>query len=293
MTFLFATGYSAFQTVISINAKGNIKEKSRVIRSWSSDSFDDFHNPQYRENIVSITFLNTREIPNNVEESWDVSSDGKGGVIAYVKLNEEDHTKYDLFIGAKDGVIANEISSWLFYDMKSLKQIDFNNNFDTSNAITMESMFRACTSIKTIDISSFDTNNVTNMYGMFCFFRNEIMLSNSLREIKFGNNFNTSNVKNMGSMFAGAGNLITLDLSNFNTSNVTTTFHMFLNCQSLKTIYVSDKFTMTNVSDSPDMFINDTNLVGGNGTTYDSNHIDKEYARIDTPSTSGYFTLKQ
>ena len=38
------------------------------------------------------------------------------------------------------------------------------------------------------------------------------------------------------------------------------------------------------------MFSANNNLVGGNGTRYSDDHIDKEYARIDTPSTPGYFT---
>ena len=41
------------------------------------------------------------------------------------------------------------------------------------------------------------------------------------------------------------------------------------------------------------MFFNCTSLVGGQGTTYDANHIDKAYAHIDGgPSNPGYFTDK-
>ena len=40
------------------------------------------------------------------------------------------------------------------------------------------------------------------------------------------------------------------------------------------------------------MFRDCSALVGGNGTKYDESHTDKEYARIDTPSTPGYFTYK-
>ena len=67
-------------------------------------------------------------------------------------------------------------------------------------------------------------------------------------------------------------------------------------------IYVSEKFTTENVTNSSNMFIRNPNmysglsneivLTGGNGTIWDENHTDKEYARIDTPETPGYFTLK-
>ena len=41
------------------------------------------------------------------------------------------------------------------------------------------------------------------------------------------------------------------------------------------------------------MFTNCTKLVGGQGTTYNANHVDKSYARIDGgPSNPGYFTEK-
>jgi hypothetical protein len=40
------------------------------------------------------------------------------------------------------------------------------------------------------------------------------------------------------------------------------------------------------------MFWVNPNLVGGNGTLYNSSHSNKEYARIDKEETPGYFTLK-
>ena len=42
-----------------------------------------------------------------------------------------------------------------------------------------------------------------------------------------------------------------------------------------------------------DMFTGCTSLVGGMGTTYDENHVDKTYAHIDGgTSNPGYFTAK-
>ncbi|UKI58215.1 MAG: hypothetical protein L6V81_01870 [Clostridium sp.] len=60
-----------------------------------------------------------------------------------------------------------------------------------------------------------------------------------------------------------------------------------------KTIYISIKFNVDKVTSSNNMFYRNTNLVGGAGTTYDANHTDKEYARIDGgTSNPGYFTAK-
>ena len=41
------------------------------------------------------------------------------------------------------------------------------------------------------------------------------------------------------------------------------------------------------------MLKNCKNLIGGNGTKYNSDYNDKTYARIDAPETPVYFTLKE
>ena len=69
--------------------------------------------------------------------------------------------------------------------------------------------------------------------------------------------------------------------------------NMFYKATNLKTIYVSNKFNTDKVTSSTDMFSSCTNLVGGAGTKYDANHVDKTYARIDGgTSNPGYFTAK-
>jgi surface protein len=105
-------------------------------------------------------------------------------------------------------------------------------------------------------------------------------------------NVDTSYTTDMGQMFSGVTNVEELDISSFDTSSVTNMTTMFNGCTNLKTIKVSRKFKTDRVITSTTMFSDSTQLVGGNGTTYDANHVDKEYARIDTNDTPGYFTLK-
>ena len=59
----------------------------------------------------------------------------------------------------------------------------------------MECMFSGCSSLKQLNLSNFNTNNVTDMVGMFsgC---------SSLEELNLSN-FNTKNVTNMECMFSG------------------------------------------------------------------------------------------
>lgn len=54
----------------------------------------------------------------------------------------------------------------LFFNCASLQTLDVS-NFNTSNVTIMSSMFRNCPSLQTLDISNFDMSNVTNMNYMF------------------------------------------------------------------------------------------------------------------------------
>ena len=98
----------------------------------------------------------------------------------------------------------------------------------------------------------------------------------------------------MSNMFELCYNLTSIDLTSFDTSNVTEMYGMFKNCGSLENIYASANFTVESITveDSTWMFKDCHSLRGGNGTVYNSSYIDKTYARIDTPSTPGYFTAK-
>ena len=102
---------------------------------------------------------------------------------------------------------------------------------------------------------------------------------------------NTSEVTNMSYMFYGCKALTSLDLGSFNSAKVTNMKMMFYNCPYLKTISVSENWSTTAVTTSNSMFAYCTSLVGGAGTTYDENHVDASYARIDGGSSRpGYFT---
>ena len=103
-------------------------------------------------------------------------------------------------------------------------------------------------------------------------------------------NLNTSIVTDMSLMFNGCQSLTSLDLNSFNISNVTTMREMFSGCLILTTIFCqNDWSTSTAISDN--MFLSCDNLVGGKGTTFDSNVIDATYARPDGGTGKpGYFT---
>jgi surface protein len=127
----------------------------------------------------------------------------------------------------------------------NVKLIWYNNIIDPSH------MFVGCSDITEIDLSHFNTSEVTEIRGMFtnCISLTSLNLSN----------FNTSSVKNMGYMFGDCQLLTSLDLSNFDTSLNTNMGQIFSNCKSLSYLNLSN-FNMDIIEDIHLIFEGCTNL---------------------------------
>ena len=180
--------------------------------------------------------------------------------------------------------------SSMFEDMESLYTINLS-SFDTSNVTTMNRMFFMNVGnppITELDLSSFNTSRVTDMERMF------VGLA-YLQNLNVSS-FDTRNVESMESMFNQAfvynQNDTQLDISNFDTHNLRRADNMF-NEMKVKTIYASPNFVTDNLTPNPaNIFMNNTNLTGGNGTQYISPNNSSQYAHIDAPGNPGYFTQK-
>ena len=120
--------------------------------------------------------------------------------------------------------------SFMFYGCKNITNIDLS-LFNTQNVTNMIGMFNGCCNLTNVDLSSFNTQNVTNMASMFNGCDNLINIDLTT--------FNTQNVTNMVGMFTGCYKLTNIDLSSFNTQNVTNMASMFNRCSSLINIDLS------------------------------------------------------
>ena len=134
-------------------------------------------------------------------------------------------------------------------------------------------MFDGCRRLTSLDLSHFNTQNVTNMGSMFsgCSGLTSLDLSH----------FNTQNVTDMSYMFYRCSDLTFLDLSNFNPQNVTGMNWMFSGCSALTTIGCN---TAWQCPWSLYMFDRCTKLKGA--VAYDENKTDATMADPET----GYFT---
>ena len=105
--------------------------------------------------------------------------------------------------------------------------------------------------------------------------------------------FNTANVTSMFYMFSNCHGLKRLDLGSFNTAKVQNMASMLSDCDHLQTIYVGDEWSIASLLNPSGTFTGCTSLVGGQGTAYSADHVNGDYAHIDGgPSNPGYFTDK-
>ena len=104
-------------------------------------------------------------------------------------------------------------------------------SLNTSNVVDMSGMFYMCSNLTSLDLNNFNTEKVTTMYGMFQF-------SSNLTNINLSG-FNTEKVTDMSDMFNYCSSLTSLDLNNFNTEKVTSLYNMFCYCTELTMLNVS------------------------------------------------------
>lgn len=140
---------------------------------------------------------------------------------------------------------------YLFSSCQSLESLDLS-GFNTENVTSMESMFSQCSSLRSLDLSSFNTSKVIDMHLMF-------FKCTNLESIDLSS-FDTENLQRMAHMFSSCTKLAMLDLSSFATPNMTSMSSAFNNCKNLKTIYVTSAFTTDKVTEGPYAFAGCVNL---------------------------------
>ena len=169
--------------------------------------------------------------------------------------------------------------SYMFHMCQKLTELNLS-NFKTEKAKNMSNMFSFCNMLEKLNLSNFNTAEVTNMSSMFedC---------NKLSSLDLSN-FNTTKVKDMSSMFKNCQVLSSLDLSNFNTTKVENMSGMFSGCSMLQTIYVSDDFVVTGITneDYKKNLFTGCEALKGALPKYEGTMTSSEFANYKT----GYFT---
>lgn len=135
--------------------------------------------------------------------------------------------------------------SRFFEHLDALELIEGMEHFKTSQITDMAGMFSGCKSLRSLDLSSWDTRNVKGTDRMF-----QYCLSLEALNLK---GFDTSQVTDMDFMFSDCSSLRSIDLASFDTTNVTTMWGMFLDCASLEALDLG-YFNTSNVEEMSAIF---------------------------------------
>lgn len=174
-----------------------------------------------KELITCVTFLDdTSYAPYN---AWAIGKGASSRVKGWVDWY--DGRAY-IYIAANGGINGRDACYELFRGCNNLTEIYFNGAFHTEEAETMQNMFRGCTALEYVDVSTLDTSSAKNMSGMFT-------ICTELQYLDLGN-FDTSNVTNMSCMFSACNNMWYVNVSSFDTGRVTNMENMFGWCHLLE-----------------------------------------------------------
>ena len=240
---LLATLFLMCVLAVTSFAAGEVK----IIKNFGQNSTDVFY--KYRDSIVEANFTDFVNVPKEAVGSWNVGEVPSMEITAWVELNasataKASEKRYNLYIGAVGGFDANSNMSYFFENFTNLEKISGFENLGTKTITNLAGVFSGCSSLRTIDLSSWDTSNVIIMSRMF----NQC---SSLKE---------------------------LDLSSFSTESLTSIHYMFADCQSLRTIYVGDGWNLREDIVGFNTFSGCKELSGN--IDYDENKVSCLYANI-------------
>lgn len=210
--------------------------------------FQQIHLGGYRYRIYSVrrcleSDMKNSQLYTNIEDP--VESDYE------IKLLRLFGTDFGTYCYNSDAPIiyANQNSSQMFSALNFAYTIDLS-SINTSEVTNMNSMFKGASSLYSLDLSRFDTRKVNDMSEMFS------EMNPGRGGAKFSldlSSFNTQNVINMKGMFRGSREFTSINMPNFNTSNVTDMSEMFSKFSGVTSLNLSS-FNFQNVRDMNNMF---------------------------------------
>ena len=185
--------------------------------------------------LASVTsikaILPSEQAPGSDTTTIDISAAKDGSILAW--FDSSTGTIY--WHSAASVIMLNPDSQLMFQNLSSMTSVDLS-RFNTKQVTNMMGMFRGCAAITEVDASTFDTSKVINLGDMFngCAKLTSVKLSS----------FDTSSAQYMHQMFMNCGNLKQIDISSFSTPKLTYMGRMFQGCTALSKIQFGENFTI-------------------------------------------------
>ena len=218
--------------------------------------FTQGNNKIKRNTIEKIQIVTDYTPLGVVSYQWDASMDKDNSIIVYVEGN-----KLTLSKNGSNKIKANINSDYIFSDSNGkdffnyVVSIDGLQELDTSAATTFKKVFDNCSALASLDVTGWNTSNVTNMTATFsrCF---------SLKTIIGIGNWDVSKVTTMQSMFQISYNIEYLDLSNWRPISVQNMVGFFMGntkynngVNKITTIGDTSNWNLNNVTNALGMFL--------------------------------------
>lgn len=270
-TCVLPEGYK-FRNAINELISGSVHNIDFVVNSQTTSSY--MINGTVGAKAYLVVNGQTLEIHTSADKYY-FNANCEEMFSAYNNDNSENNLTYLFSIDFADCDTSKVTNmSEMFLGCKALMILDNLTVFDTSKVTDMSYMFwltgdkyRSLTDqgIWTLDLSSFNTANVSNMSRMF--------YGCTASEITINpDKFSTANVTNMASMFNYASRLSSFDISKFNTSKVTDMSHMFNLLARFTSLDVSH-FDTSNVTNMSSMFGDLTGLTELDLRNFDTSKV--------------------
>ena len=284
-------GNLATLNIASFNTENveDMRDMLGGLTNLSTLDIANFRTPKVRD--MSGMFYNLKQVQN-----LDVSRFDTSKVTDFSRMFLGNSNIQNLNLSNFNTQAATNLS-YMFYGMSNLKNLNIQ-SFNTENVKDMNSMFAFTLRVPTLNLSHFDTRSVTNMSDMFYGCGSTSIDVSS---------FNTQNVETMAGMFGSVSNVQILDLSSFTTPKVKDFSRMFLCdngqvCELQKILASNDfdvsiakQYSQSNLTANYEIFHRRFSLRGGEGTYWGNpDLVNLDGLRIDDPVNGhpGYFTRK-
>ena len=222
------------------------------------ENFQDINFDNYDDNFKS--YMEAKNDNNHLLDNHNIEiyvNDRKINSNIYNIKNSE-----EIKVKIKFKKLLNS-AAYLFKDCYKLKSIDLS-SFNTSNISKMTGMFLSCLNLESVNLSGCITSKVIKMTSMF-------MHCNNLKSIDLSG-CDTSSVNSMRELFCDCTNLKSINLSSLNTNNLVNVRHMFSFCYSLEKLDLS-AFQTNEVSYMDNMFCYCTSLTSLNISSLNTSNV--------------------
>ena len=143
-----------------------------IRRTFANDNYA-YKNANYAEKIKTITLVDYLTDAGGAVAKWDYGVN-EGAVQAYIKNSSTYNGYYDLYIEGNGHLYANPDSSYFLDGLSEVEEINNLTFLDTTYVTNMSYMFGIddywpTLALKNLDLSNFNTSNVSDMSWMFSF----------------------------------------------------------------------------------------------------------------------------